>query len=77
MESMAQTQQGVRSNLKWLAYSISILTALLIILLFTIVLIDRIVSWKTQDNIYHNIADVPNYNVAMVLGTSKYLTTNR
>nr|WP_039836183.1 ElyC/SanA/YdcF family protein [Vibrio rumoiensis] len=41
--------------------------------LLTIFFIDRIISWKTQSSIYHNIDDVPQYEVAMVLGTSKYI----
>ncbi|MGV1718188.1 SanA/YdcF family protein [Vibrio furnissii] len=35
--------------------------------------IDRWVSWQTQDHIISNIYNVPKFQVAVVLGTSKYL----
>ncbi len=38
-----------------------------------ITLIDRSVSWQTEGQIFHQINDLPDFNVALVLGTSKYL----
>ncbi len=35
--------------------------------------IDRWVSWQTQDQIYQDIASLPPHDVALVLGTSKYI----
>jgi len=36
-------------------------------------MIDRWVSWKSQDDIISDINQVPKFQVAVVLGTSKYL----
>ena len=36
-------------------------------------LIDRFFSWTTGDKIYTQASELPNYDVALVLGTSKYL----
>lgn len=35
--------------------------------------IDRWVSWQTQEQIYQDIASLPAHDVALVLGTSKYI----
>lgn len=35
--------------------------------------IDRWVSWQTQEQIYQDIASLPPHDVALVLGTSKYI----
>ncbi|KJY66511.1 SanA [Vibrio nigripulchritudo] len=37
------------------------------------ILVDRWVSWQTQDKIYYEAESLPNHDVAMVLGTSKYI----
>ncbi len=52
-----------------------LITSLRIFLLVIIglILIDRWVSWSTEKQIINNIDDVPHYQVAVVLGTSKYL----
>ncbi|MDG3087991.1 ElyC/SanA/YdcF family protein [Vibrio hannami] len=34
---------------------------------------DFVVGWTTSDNIYTEIEELPDYDVALVLGTSKYL----
>ncbi|WP_413285926.1 vancomycin high temperature exclusion protein [Vibrio sp. MA40-2] len=49
------------------------LSLTLILSVVSIVLADRIFSWTTQNNIYTQPSNLPNYDVAMVLGTSKYL----
>ncbi|CCO50038.1 Protein sanA [Vibrio nigripulchritudo SOn1] len=38
-----------------------------------LILVDRWVSWQTQDKIYYEAESLPNHDVAMVLGTSKYI----
>ncbi|MGY3569443.1 SanA/YdcF family protein [Vibrio paucivorans] len=48
------------------------LAALLLMAVF-VVLIDRWVSWGTSDSITTNTSEIDNYDVAVVLGTSKYL----
>ncbi|PMH46897.1 membrane permeability protein SanA [Vibrio sp. 10N.286.49.B3] len=47
----------------------------ILLLLFVLVVagIDRWVSWQSQDRIIRKIDDVPLFDVAVVLGTSKYL----
>lgn len=48
------------------------ISAILSVCLFAFA-IDRIISWKTQDSIYHNINEVPPHDIGLVLGTSKYI----
>ncbi|CCN34120.1 Protein sanA [Vibrio nigripulchritudo SO65] len=38
-----------------------------------LILVDRWVSWQTQDKIFYEAESLPNHDVAMVLGTSKYI----
>jgi SanA protein len=38
-----------------------------------LILVDRWVSWQTQDKIYYEVESLPDHDVAMVLGTSKYI----
>ncbi|CCN49396.1 Protein sanA [Vibrio nigripulchritudo MADA3029] len=38
-----------------------------------LILVDRWVSWQTQDKIYYEAESLPDHDVAMVLGTSKYI----
>ena len=45
----------------------------LAICLFCVGLIDRWVSYQTQDQLYFNVEEIPHFDVAVVLGTSKYL----
>ncbi len=42
-----------------------------------LLLIDKMFSWSTKDNIYTQVSALPNYDIALVLGTSKYLINNR
>ncbi len=49
----------------------------LIVLGLSLLLIDKIFSWTTKDRIYTQVSALPNYDVALVLGTSKYLVNNR
>ncbi|WP_252023679.1 ElyC/SanA/YdcF family protein [Vibrio sp. SCSIO 43136] len=44
-----------------------------ICLICALILSDRWISWQTQDQIYHQQSALPDYQVAMVLGTSKYI----
>lgn len=58
--------------LKRLIYS---LLVLLILILGTILLLDRWISWYTSPYIYENIEQLPESHVGVVLGTSKYVRT--
>ncbi|MGF1694575.1 YdcF family protein [Vibrio lamellibrachiae] len=46
---------------------------LLVLSIFTLALIDRWVSWRTSDSITSDTQSIEHYDVAVVLGTSKYL----
>ncbi len=59
--------------MKWLTRSLTVVAILFVVFASTIVLIDRIISWQTRSSIYHDIANVPKYDVGLVLGTSKYI----
>ncbi len=54
---------------KWL----SAVLITLVVIATSIYAIDRWVSWKSQDDIISDISQVPKFQVAVVLGTSKYL----
>ncbi len=45
----------------------------LAICLFCVGLIDRWVTYQTQDQLYFDVDEIPHFDVAVVLGTSKYL----
>lgn len=47
--------------------------ALFMAFVLSLVLIDRIFSWSTKNDIFTDASNLPNYDVALVLGTSKYL----
>ena len=49
------------------------LPLLSLVLALSLFVIDRWISFQTQDQIYTDTSDVPTFNVAVVLGTSKYL----
>lgn len=70
---MIINQTRLQLILKWLTRTLTALGMLFVLLLSGVVLIDRLISWQTQDAIYHNIADVPIYDTGLVLGTSKYI----
>ncbi len=61
--------KSMTSLKRWL--SVTLITAVIIIIL--ILAIDRWVSWKSHDDIISDINQVPKFQVAVVLGTSKYL----
>lgn len=46
---------------------------LLVVASLFIIAIDRYVSWSSSDRVYSEIEQLPDYDVALVLGTSKYL----
>ncbi len=52
---------------------IRIIAVLFIIFVATLLLLDRWVSAQTKNQIYHDPAKLPAYNVGLVLGTSKYI----
>lgn len=52
---------------------IRITAVLFIIFVATLLLLDRWVSAQTANQIYHDPAKLPDYNVGLVLGTSKYI----
>lgn len=70
---MILTSKSKHPLIKWFTRSVIALLFLFLLCLLVILCIDRIVSLKTQDSIYHDITNVPRYEVAMVLGTSKYI----
>lgn len=47
--------------------------ALVIAFVLSLIFIDRAFSWSTKNDIYTEPSQLPNYDVALVLGTSKYL----
>lgn len=59
----------------WLWFKKSVLIAFVsaFTLSVALILVDRWVSWQTQDKIYYEAESLPNHDVAMVLGTSKYI----
>lgn len=67
------SQARLQLTLKWLTRSLTALGILFVLFLSGIVLIDRLISWQTQDSIYHDIANVPKFDIGLVLGTSKYI----
>lgn len=50
-------------------------TVVIIAALFLIALlfVDRSISWQTEEQVFHQVSDLPDFDVALVLGTSKYL----
>lgn len=65
----------MKLNLKIKSVKTVLRHALLVLFLVSILalLIDRCFSWFTQHRIYTDPTQLPNYDVALVLGTSKYL----
>jgi len=61
------------TNMTSLKYALRVFLLGLIALIVTVYSIDRWVSWKSQDDIISDISQVPKFQVAVVLGTSKYL----
>ncbi|WP_080928023.1 SanA/YdcF family protein [Vibrio nigripulchritudo] len=59
----------------WLWFKKAVLIAFVsaFTLSVALILVDRWVSWQTQDKIYYEAESLPNHDVAMVLGTSKYI----
>lgn len=49
------------------------LVASLLVLASSLVFIDRLISYTTDDKVYASLNDLPHYDTALVLGTSKYL----
>ncbi|WP_420855609.1 SanA/YdcF family protein [Vibrio maerlii] len=60
-------------NLKYLKLAIKLGISGALSVALSVVAIDRWVSWQAKEQIYKDIEQVPNYEVAVVLGTSKYL----
>ena len=50
-----------------------VLALLATVLLISVALIDRSISWQTEERIFSQISELPDFDVALVLGTSKYL----
>lgn len=61
---------GGRTTVRTLLFSFM---ALIITFVLSLTVIDRVFSWTTKNEIYIQAENLPNYDVAMVLGTSKYL----
>ncbi|BCL70275.1 SanA protein [Vibrio nigripulchritudo] len=57
----------------WLKKAVLIAFVSAFTLSVALILVDRWVSWQTQDKIYYEAESLPNHDVAMVLGTSKYI----
>jgi SanA protein len=47
--------------------------AAILLAVLVVFLIDRMISWTTENHVYTSAENLPHHNVAMVLGTSKYL----
>ncbi|WP_425445686.1 SanA/YdcF family protein [Vibrio albus] len=43
------------------------------IFLIGVLFVDRSVSWQAENQIFYQVSELPDYDVALVLGTSKYL----
>jgi SanA protein len=59
-----------KASIKILLLGMGVLALSFVLTLFVA---DQIFKWTTQDKIYSQPEKLPNYEVAMVLGTSKYL----
>ncbi|UAB71612.1 YdcF family protein [Vibrio sp. SCSIO 43132] len=57
----------------WLKKALLIAFVSAFTLSVALILVDRWVSWQTQDKIYYEAESLPDHDVAMVLGTSKYI----
>ncbi|NIY92620.1 ElyC/SanA/YdcF family protein [Vibrio diazotrophicus] len=60
-------------NMPWLKRGLRLLSVFVILSALSIYGIDRWVSWRSEDHIISDITQVPEFQVAVVLGTSKYL----
>ncbi|KII79520.1 sanA protein [Vibrio renipiscarius] len=58
---------------KWIMTTVKITLLLAILMIAALFAIDRWISYQTQDQLYFAAEDVEPVNVAVVLGTSKYL----
>nr|QIH43182.1 DUF218 domain-containing protein [Vibrio ziniensis] len=56
-----------------LKHGLQLILVLLMLSALSVYGIDRWVSWKSKDHIISDITQVPEFQVAVVLGTSKYL----
>jgi SanA protein len=43
------------------------------VFLIGVLLVDRSISWQAEKQIFHQVSKLPDFDVALVLGTSKYL----
>ncbi|WP_446751386.1 SanA/YdcF family protein [Vibrio sp. S11_S32] len=73
METVSMPHKRTLLNRSYIMITLSIVVTGVLLLCLSVFAIDRIISWKTQDSIYHNVVDVPPYNIGLVLGTSKYI----
>ena len=53
--------------------SLAIVVAIVIL---GLIINDRRISWQTSSRIYYSIQDIPDYPIAIVLGTSKFAKGN-
>ncbi|WP_217511988.1 SanA/YdcF family protein [Vibrio metschnikovii] len=63
----------LKTLLRWFLRGVALLMLLFLIAVAVIFSIDRWVSWQTQPHIISDINKLPKFDVAVVLGTSKYL----
>ncbi len=57
----------------WLRRSMYIVMVAGCSIFATLIIIDRWVSWQTKSQVYFEAENLPDYDVALVLGTSKYI----
>jgi len=69
---MSNQQKSSRGNMSIRPLLLGLIV-LSLTFLVSLILIDQVFSWTTKNDIYTQAEELPNYDVAMVLGTSKYL----
>lgn len=60
-------------HLRWIVNALKLSLISVVLLVVALFAIDRWVSYQTQDQLYFSADEVTSYDVAVVLGTSKYL----
>lgn len=67
------SQLWIKTGLRWLLRGICLLILLIMIIISTVFAIDRWISWQARHYIITTIDQLPQFDVAVVLGTSKFL----
>lgn len=56
-----------------LKLKLPVIMLLAVTVLASVALVDRSISWQTEEQIFSQVTELPDFDVALVLGTSKYL----